>query len=195
MSRRRENPDSLTDFEELFCVEYTKDLNATDAYIRAGFKGKRTSAAAEASKLLRKPNIVAKIRTLMAERVERVKVESDDVLKELTRLGYSDIRELFDDNGNIKPIKDWPDEIGRAVSSIEVFEEFEYEQRGFHCVSCSKTATKAVIGQIKKLKLWQKNHALELMGKHKKLFTDKLEVEGKLTLADLVAGSKKGEEK
>lgn len=193
MTQPRKDPDSLNDFEERFCLEYPKDLNGTDAYVRAGFKGKRTSAAAEASKLLKKPRIVDKIRTLMAERAERVQVESDEVLRELTRLGYSDIRELFDDDGNVLPVKTWPEHIARAVSAIEVDELFEYHQRGFHCEVCGRKATKELVGQTKKLKLWQKNHALELMGKHKKLFTEKVEHSGTMTLADLVAGSKEDE--
>lgn len=178
MSRHRESPEALTDFEELFCIEYTKNLNATDAYIKAGFKGKRTSAAAEASKLLRKPNIVRKIRTLMEKRAKRVEVDSDKILRELKRMGYSDLRGLFKPDGTILPPVEWSTDLARAVASIEVEEIFE-----------GHGENRTWIGYTKKVKFWPKDRALELMGKHKRLFTDKVEHEHKHTLADLVAGS------
>jgi phage terminase small subunit len=178
--------DKLSEFEELFCVEFAKDFNATQAYIRArkNPKLKASSAAVEACKLLKKPKIVAKIRTLMEKRVERVQIEGDEVLKELSRIGYSDLRALYELDGTIKHPKDWPEELARAVASIEVDEIEEWD---------NERKEKVFIGYTKKIKFWPKTHALELMGKHKKLFTEKVEHSGTLTLADIVAGSESEE--
>ena len=44
-------------------------------------------------------------------------------------------------------------------------------------------------GYIKKIKFWDKPRALELLGKNQKLFTEKVEHSGSVTLEQLVAGS------
>lgn len=176
--------DKLSEFEELFCLEFTKDLNGTQAYLRArqNPKLKPRSAQTEASKLLSKPILVQKIRTLMEERKERVLVDSDDVLRELKRMGYSDLRGLFKEDGTIIPVHEWPEDLARAVSSIEVEEIFEWIDK-----------EKVWTGYTKKIKFWPKDKALELMGKHKKLFTEKVEHSGSVSIEELVAGSNKGE--
>lgn len=46
-------------------------------------------------------------------------IDPNRVLREAGRLAYSDVRELYDDAGNLLPIKQWPDDIARCVASIE----------------------------------------------------------------------------
>lgn len=109
-------------------------------------------------------------------------VEGDRVLHELLRLGYSDIRDIFDERGCILDPKLWPEDLARAVSSIEVDELYE----GYG-------VERQQIGVTKKVKFWNKPQSLELLGKHKKLFTDRIEHSGKLTLEQILAKSNKGE--
>ena len=53
----------LTKKQERFCEEYLIDLNATQAYIRAGYSAKSNDIArVESSKLLTKPNIQQRIK-------------------------------------------------------------------------------------------------------------------------------------
>ncbi len=166
----------LTPKQEAFCREYLKDLNQTKAAERAGFS-KRT-AKAQAAQLMDKPAVREVIQDLMDKRAKRVEVDGDQVLAELKLIGHSDIRELFDEFGCVKPILAWPEHIARTVSSIEVFEEYQ-----------GKGEDREYLGQTKKVKFWDKLRALELMGKHKKLFTDRVEHSGTITLEDIVAGS------
>jgi len=56
---------SMTPKQLKFIDEYLVDFNATQAYIRAGYKGK--GAYASASKLLRNPEIKAELERRMAE--------------------------------------------------------------------------------------------------------------------------------
>ncbi|HQM30865.1 MAG TPA: terminase small subunit [Syntrophales bacterium] len=67
--------------QERFCQEYLKDLNATQSYIRAGYKNKINSARVMAHRLLQKPNIQKRIAFLQAERAREVKVSQEDVLR------------------------------------------------------------------------------------------------------------------
>ena len=65
----------LNDRQMSFCVEYLKDLNATQAAIRAGYS-KRT-ARVIGPENLSKPVIAERIAKLVEERNERVRIDSE----------------------------------------------------------------------------------------------------------------------
>lgn len=73
----------LTPKQEMFCLEYLKDLNATQAYIRAGYKVNGATARVNASKLLANPNISARIEQMKNKRAAKIELDSDWVLKNL----------------------------------------------------------------------------------------------------------------
>lgn len=123
-------------------------------------------------------DVAAKIKKLMSAREARVEVQADDVLRELMRLGYSDIRGLFKADGAMKDPSDWPDDLARAIASVEVDEIYE-----------GSGPSRKWIGYTKKVRLWNKGQSLDLLAKHKQLTSQKIEITGKLTLEDLVAGS------
>lgn len=73
----------LTVKQELFCKEYIIDFNATDAYLRAGYKTKnRNTAKAQASKLLTKHNIEQKINELKKTREDKLEINAQWVLEQ-----------------------------------------------------------------------------------------------------------------
>lgn len=183
----------LTDKQRLFCHEYIKDLNATKAAIRAGYK--EVNADTVACELIKKTWVSLEIQRLMDKRSKKLEIKSDEILQELKLLGHSDIRGLFDENNCVKPMKNWPEELARAVASIEVIEEYQRLPMDVHCTECTKLITQQLIGFTKKVKFWDKPKSLELMGRHKKLFTDRVEHSGELTLEQLVVGSQKEDKK
>ena len=69
----------LTSKQEMFCLEYLIDLNATQAAIRAGYSVK--TAKDIACENLAKPNIQSRIAEAMAERAENTKIDAEYVLK------------------------------------------------------------------------------------------------------------------
>ena len=69
----------LTDKQELFCLEYLIDLNATQAAIRAGYST-RTAQAIGAENLT-KPLISERIAKAFNERAEETKINAAYVLK------------------------------------------------------------------------------------------------------------------
>lgn len=181
---KNEEPDkqnALTPKQEQFCREYIVDLNATQAAIRAGYSEK--TAREQASRLLSKVNVGTRIQSLMNARAKRVEVNADTILRELLKLALSDLRKLFDDKGQLLPPDQWPDDAAVAVASVEVEELFDGYGEERH-----------QIGFTKKVKFWDKPRALELLGKHLKLFTDRVEHSGKVTLEELVGGSQGKEE-
>ena len=69
----------LNDKQILFCQEYLKDLNGTQAAIRAGYSIK--TAKEISSENLTKPNIQLFIKGLMDKRADEVKVDAAWVLQ------------------------------------------------------------------------------------------------------------------
>lgn len=149
----------LTDKQEQFCLEYLIDLNATQAAIRAGYS--EPNADKIGSELLGKPRVKERIQQLMDKRQSRTEVTADMILKELLLIAKTDLIHAFDERGNLKNIKDIPEETRRAISGIETVVDRDGEV-------------------TKKLKLWDKPKTLELLGRHLKLFTDKIEHSGSI---------------
>jgi phage terminase small subunit len=114
------------------------------------------------------------IQEAQARRAARVEVQADDVLRELLRIARADIAQAFDESGALLPVQEMPEDVRRAIASIEV------EQVG---------GDDGAVSFVKKVRFWDKSKGLELLGKHLKLFTDKVELSGKVTLEQLVLGS------
>ena len=74
----------LTPKQTQFVAEYLKDLNATQAAIRAGYSKKRADAIGYEN--LRKPDIAAAIEAAMAERASTSKRDANMVLEDIQRL-------------------------------------------------------------------------------------------------------------
>ncbi|MDM0043754.1 terminase small subunit [Variovorax dokdonensis] len=86
----------LTANEERFCQEYLIDLNATQAYMRARPGVKVTTSSVEGAKLLRNPQVAARITRLMAERSVKTGITAERVLQELWAIASADPRELVE---------------------------------------------------------------------------------------------------
>lgn len=160
---------NLTPQQERFAIEYIKDLNGTQAAIRAGYSP--TGANATGSRLLANHKVQHLVYKLNQERLERTKIDADFVLQEHARLATSDVAECFDEEGNLKNIKDMPRNVRLAISSFEVQENFDKE-------------TGELMGYTKKVRLWSKDKNLENLGRHLKLYVDRKEVSGKVELAE-----------
>lgn len=80
----------LTEKQKRFCEEYLIDLNATQSYLRAGYKAKSNEIArVESHKLLTKPNIQQYIEELRAEQSKRTEITADKVLEELGFVAFN----------------------------------------------------------------------------------------------------------
>lgn len=156
----------LTERQERFCREYIKDLNGKQAALRAGYS--EDSATEQASRLLSKDHVWARVQELKEVQAKRVEINADEILLELKRLALADISQAFDEVGGLKPLKEIPEDVRRSISGLEVNELFE-----------GSGDQKTAIGIARKVKFWDKNKALENLGKHLKLFTEKHEHTGK----------------
>jgi phage terminase small subunit len=150
-------------------------LNQTRAYIAAGYSEK--GAAQSASALLRNPKVAAYIEKKLEKRSEKLGITAERVLAEIAKLAFLDPRKFYDKDGNLKQVAELDDETAACLAGVEVFEEFD-----------GHGEDREHIGRTKKIKFVDKGVNLERLGKHLKLFTDKVEHSGKVTLEDLIAG-------
>lgn len=160
---------ALTPKQRLFVREYLRDLNATKAAIRAGYS--KASATTEGPRLLENVGVREAIDTALEQREQRVEVKADDVLRELMAMAQVDISEAFDEQGRLLPLHEMSPDVRRMIASVETDELYG---------GSGKARTE--IGVIRKVKFWPKDKALELLGRHLKMFTDKVLHEGSVTI-------------
>lgn len=108
-------------------------------------------------------------------------ISAERILQELARLAFIDPAKLFDEAGEIKPIHEMDEDSRRAIVGLAHEKLFEHFGKG----------QAKRVGTISKLKLADKTRALELLGKYRKLFTEKLEVTASEDLAALIMEGRK----
>lgn len=169
---------------ELFAQKVAKGSSSVAAYVDV-YGGSREDGPTRgsASELRSKTIVALRIAELQREAAEKCTVEIAEVIRELRLLGFADIAGAFKEDGTLMNPADMPEPVRRAIAGFEVMEEFEGSGRD-----------KTQIGYTKKVKFWEKTKALELLGKHLKMWTDKVEHSGRLTLEQLVAGSNEKED-
>lgn len=156
----------LTDKQELFAREYLKDLNGTQAAIRAGYSEK--TANEQASRLLANVNVQKFVAELKSARVEQTGIDAAYVLRRLVEIDQMDVLDILLQNGDLKPIKDWPKVWRTTLSGMDVVE----------MVSADSAAL------LKKIKWPDKVKNLELLGKHVSVQAFKEQTSTEITGAD-----------
>lgn len=162
---------ALTDKQAAFVDEYLKDLNATQAAIRAGYSAK--TAEWIGPQLLGKTHVAAAVRAAQAERSQRVKVDADYVLNRLAEIDQLDVLDILDSTGNFLPVREWPKPWRQTISGLDVQELMSGDTESI----------------IRKIKWPDKLRNLELIGKHVGVnaFREQLEVNVNVSLADRIA--------
>jgi phage terminase small subunit len=74
----------LTAKQKIFVLEYLKDLNGTQAAIRAGYSAKTANVIS--SEMLTKPYIKAAIEDGMTKRAQKLEISADYVLEGIKRV-------------------------------------------------------------------------------------------------------------
>ena len=147
----------LTAKQKRFVEEYLIDLNATQAYIRAGYKN-YDSAGVEANKTLNNPKVKQAVDAAMAERSKRTGINQDRVVLELAKIALVKMTDVVDSHGRIKD--DATDDDLACIESVKY--------------KCSESDTGSSVER--EVKLASKLKALELLGKHLGMWNDKLDV-------------------
>jgi phage terminase small subunit len=152
-----------------FVAEYRKDLNATQAAIRAGYSKK--TAASLGERLLRHVEIAAAVRANTAKQLEQADLSATRTLEEMRRISISNVQDLFDEHGDLKPLHTLSREAAACIASLEV-------------IMKNATAGDGKIDRVLKIKIWDKPRVLEMLGKHFALLTERVKLEGDEALID-----------
>ncbi|WP_095151875.1 terminase small subunit [Pseudomonas sp. Irchel s3b5] len=157
---------ALTAKQQRFVDEYLKDLNATQASIRAGYSKK--TAASIGQENLTKPEIAKALKEAMQGRSERTAITQDMVLRELAKIGFSDIRKLVR----------WGETQVRMVDAEEGGDDDLVPYHGLALIDSSEVDddTAGAIAEVSqgrdglKVKLHDKKGALVDIGRHLGMF-------------------------
>ncbi len=159
----------MTDKQKAFVQEYLVDLNATQAAIRAGYSA--DTANEQGSQNLAKLSV--EIKAAMDERAQRTEITQDRVLKELARIGFADIRKVVqwgEERTVFTPSEDLEEDDAATVSSVKSKTKTFTSKDGEHEVTVEI-----------EMKMHDKLSALEKIGKHLGMFTDKVEHSGNIS--------------
>lgn len=108
---------NLNEKQERFCREYLVDLNGAQAAIRAGYSKK--TARAIAYELLTKPHVQSYLLELRGKVAQKLEITQERVAQEYARLGFFDVRNLYNDDGTPKAISDLDDDTAAAVVGVD----------------------------------------------------------------------------
>ena len=149
----------MTKKQKRFVEEYLIDLNATQAAIRAGYSP--DSARDIGCENLTKPNIKAAMDRAMAERSRRTGINQDRVIQEIAKLAF------------LNPVD--------VIDMDEATVRGEAHRDDTACIASVKVKNIPTDdGAIteREVKTYDKLKALELLGKHLGMFTDRVKVDG-----------------
>ncbi len=167
---------ALTDKQKRFCDEYLIDLNATQAAIRAGYSEK--TAEQTASRLLRNVKVQEYIAKRQKELSRSTEITQERVIKELALIAFSnnaDYAHVVEKKMQVEAggtLVDVLDEDGkpvmyRTVEPVLTEELTEEQKRALAVIKKGRDGLE--------VKSCDKVKALELLGKHLGIFTDKIE--------------------
>lgn len=169
----------LTNKQKVFVDEYLVDFNATRAYKKAypNIKNDET-AATNGNRLLRNAKVKAYLDKRMHDREVRTEITQDRVLKELAAIAFangSDFAEVLEEPlmANGVPVLDSE---GNPVTykTIKVYNTKDIPQEKRKAISGIKLTKNGIAVESA-----DKVRALELLGKHLNMFTDKVEITDK----------------
>lgn len=148
---------ALTKKQKLFVEEYLIDLNATQAAIRAGYSPDTAYSIGQEN--LKKPEIKNAIDKALAERSRRTGINQDRVLMELARIALLNPANVVDfDEATIR--EDAAVDDLAAVASVKV----------------KRFPTKEGEGIEREIKFYDKNKALDAIGRHLGMFQNNVNV-------------------
>lgn len=162
--KRGSTSHTLTARQELFVLEYLKDLNGTQAAIRAGYSPR--TAQEQSSRLLSNVMVAAEIQKAKTKILTELEITDKRVLEGLAKRAFYDVRNFFDKDKSHKEIPDLDDVSAAAVAGYEFITLYE-----------GSGDQKHAFGMLRKVKLADAGQNLERLGRYLGLFKDRVVIE------------------
>jgi len=172
---------SLNRKQKAFCDEYLIDLNAKQAAIRAGYSPKTSEWIGP--NLLKKSHVSAHIAEMMQQRSTRTQITADNVLRELAKLGFSNMEDFMVVGSDGFPRIDLSSldrDKSAAISELTVD-------------TYNEAVGEGEFREVKKVKMKvaDKKSALELLGRHLGIFErDNKQRRPMVRIVDLSGGNR-----
>lgn len=144
---------------ELFVREYL--VNGYDAE-----KAGERYGAGKGRELIRYPEVQIELKRQRFHVLKRLDITQERILSEVATIAFFDVADYFHDDGRPKPLSEIPAAARRAIASLDV-EELYAQSQG---------EGKVNIGRATKLKLADKNKALDLLSKLMGISVERKEV-------------------
>lgn len=170
---------ALNKKRRVFGDEYLKDLNGTQAAIRAGYSER--TANEQAARLLADVSVQEYISIRMKKREERTEITQDRVLQEYARIAFLDPRKLLDNTGRPLPLQELDDDTARAIAGLKVSDKY---------TPSSEEGGDDNVSTVLEYKLVDKKGALDSVARHLGMFNDKLNINVTDALADRLSRAK-----
>lgn len=163
-------------YEDVRCLQfvatYLECNNVSEAARAAGLK------PSQGRYLRGRPDIHNAIVKLREKAVLKFGFDAEEVVAGVREMTLVDPLEIYDDNGALRPLKEWPAHARRSLKKIETKELFGEDENGIQ----------TVVGYIRKVEFYDKLKASEMLGSEVDTFkkTVKHEVGPTKQMADIL---------
>jgi phage terminase small subunit len=158
---------------EVFCREYAIHQNGCKAYLKAFPHVKPSTAAPNAYKLLTNTHITNRIKQITAERMDKLNVTHEKILREVAKLAFLDPRDFYHTDGSLKLITDMDPDAAAALEGAKT--------RVVDLESSDGVTRTVTVSEIKHA---NKRGALELLMRYKEMIVDRVDHGGVIGVTD-----------
>src|SRR5476651_655277 len=143
-----EHSNRLTHQQQRFCDEYLSHFNAFKAAVNSGYSENTSRKGA----LLHVPKIQQYLKEAMNRRSQRLEITHDMILRELSKIAFSNMGNYYDEYGCLKRMNELTVEEKAAISYYDIVEIQDAE--GYR------------VGTQSRIKLHNKMSALDKIARH-----------------------------
>jgi phage terminase small subunit len=154
-------------------------------YVTQGYNSRRAAAISGLHQsAIAHPAIKGRIRELMELPFASMHVDADRVKQEIARIAFQDVRDLYDDKGNLIPPHELSDDAAATIAGIDV------EIKGG---TTNAQGVTSPIVETRKIRRADKLGALNILAKHFKIIGDTDDAVGNLAdaLADRLGAARR----
>lgn len=142
--------------EAVFVANYVLHFDGPQAVKDSGMVSQNNTRKAReiSDELLYREDVQQAIAQAVDDRVKRTLITGDMIINEFAKIAFASIDDIYDDNGNLRSIKDMPKHVRAAINYIE-----------HNTIWAGKGSNKVKTGYVSKIRLYDKQTALTSLWK------------------------------
>ncbi len=165
-----------------FVLAYLESADAETAAAKCGL------SAAEGRAMIVQGTVIQAIEAARLSDALSERVYQRRILGELAKIAFSDVRDAFDFDGGLIPVREWSDELAGAVASIKIKQPSQADIR--RAMESRKDDNERFEDELPMpkpdidIRLWDKVAALRLAGSHLAMFVERQDITSKTGIPD-----------